>query len=76
MKEFLMQTYTLILPIVLGYIIWLLKNQKHYRDANSKGTMILLKVKLFEYHDKYMKLGSIHLTHLKIFVICTNRITN
>ena len=48
MKEFLMQTYTLILPIVLGYIIWLLKNQKHYRDANSKGTMILLKVKLFE----------------------------
>ena len=71
-----MQTYTLILPIVLGYIIWLLKNQKHYRDANSKGTMILLKVKLFEYHDKYMELGSIHLTHLKIFVICTNRITN
>ena len=59
MKEFLMQTYTLILPIVLGYIIWLLKNQKHYRDANSKGTMILLKVKLFEYHDKYMELGSI-----------------
>lgn len=50
---------TLILPIVLGYIIWLLKNQKHYRDANSKGTMILLKVKLFEYHDKYMELGSI-----------------
>lgn len=32
---------------------------KHYRDANSKGTMILLKVKLFEYHDKYMELGSI-----------------
>ena len=54
-----MQTYTLILPIVLGYIIWLLKNQKHYRDANSKGAMILLKVKLFEYHDKYMELGSI-----------------
>ena len=43
----------------VGYIIWLLKNQKHYRDANSKGTMILLKVKLFEYHDKYMELGSI-----------------
>ena len=59
MKEFLMQTYTLILPIALGYIIWLLKNQKHYRDANSKGTMILLKVKLFEYHDKYMELGFI-----------------
>lgn len=32
---------------------------EEYRDANSKGTMILLKVKLFEYHDKYMELGSI-----------------
>lgn len=26
---------------------------------NSKGTMVLLKVKLFEYHDKYMELGFI-----------------
>lgn len=29
------------------------------RDANSKGTMLLLRVQLIEYHDKYMKLGEI-----------------
>jgi hypothetical protein len=59
MKDFLLQTYTIILPIVLGYIVWLLKQQKKDKDANSKGTMLLLRVQLIEYHDKYMKLGEI-----------------
>lgn len=59
MKEILMQTYTVALPIVLGYIVWLLKRQKRDRDANSKGTMLLLRVQLIEYHDKYMEQGNI-----------------
>lgn len=59
MNEFLLQTYYVILPIALGYIVWLLKNQKKDRDANSKGTMLLLRVQLIEYHDKYMALGEI-----------------
>lgn len=28
MQEILMQTYTIALPIILGYIVWLLQNQK------------------------------------------------
>lgn len=63
MKEFLMQTYYVALPIVLtalmGYVIWLLQNQKKDRDANSKGTMLLLRVQLIEYHEKYTNLGEI-----------------
>lgn len=59
MKELLFQTYTIVLPILLGYIVWLLKNQKKARDANSKGTMLLLRVQLIEYHAKYMRLGYI-----------------
>ena len=59
MKEILMQTYTVALPIVLGYIVWLLKRQKRDRDANSKGTMLLLRVQLIDYHDKYMEQGNI-----------------
>jgi hypothetical protein len=59
MKEFLLQTYTVVLPILLGYIVWLLKQQKKDKDANSKGTMLLLRVQLIEYHDKYMKIGEI-----------------
>lgn len=59
MNDFLMQTYTIALPILLGYIVWLLKQQKKERSANSKGTMLLLRVQLIEYHDRYTTLGHI-----------------
>ena len=77
MKEIILQTYGIVLSIVLGYIVWLLKEQKkrqqkdaiernkriadenEKRDANSAGTMLLLRVQLIEYHDRYMKIGSI-----------------
>ena len=63
MEKILMETYSIALPIVLtalmGYIVWLLQKQKKDRDANSKGTMLLLRVQLIEYHDKYMAIGSI-----------------
>ena len=48
-----------VITPILGYIVWLLKNQKKDRDANSQGTMMLLRVQLIEYHDKYMRLGEI-----------------
>lgn len=77
LKAFLLQTYMIALPIFLGYIVWLLQEQKkkqatdakerdariaeekEVRNANSAGTMLLLRVQLIEYHDKYMKLGTI-----------------
>ena len=43
----------------MGYIVWLLKEQKKDRDANTEGTKMLLMIKLIEYHDKYMLLGEI-----------------
>ena len=57
--EMIMQICTAAIPVVLGYIVWLLKRQKRDRDANSRGTMLLLQVQLMEYHDKYRKRGSI-----------------
>lgn len=59
MKSLLLQTYTIALPIVLGYIVWMLKDQKKDRNAHAHGTMLLLRVQLIEYHDKYMTLGYI-----------------
>lgn len=59
MKEILLETYSIALPVLLGYVIWLLKNQKKDRDANTKGTMLLLRVQLIEYHDKYTARGYI-----------------
>lgn len=60
MQEFLLQTYTIILPIALGYIVWLLQQQKKDKNANERGTMLLLRVQLIEYHTKYMRLGEYH----------------
>lgn len=59
MKEFLLETYTIVLPIMMGYVVWLLKNQKKDRDANSKGTMLLLRVQLIEYHEEWIQRGYI-----------------
>lgn len=63
LRDFFYNTYTIALPIILtaimGYVVWLLKIQKKDRDANSKGTMLLLRVQLIEYHDKYMSVGEI-----------------
>lgn len=57
--EYIYEICTVSLPIILGYIVWLLKRQKRDRSANSKGTMLLLRVQLIDYHDKYMKKGEI-----------------
>ena len=36
MLDFLMQTYTIALPIILGYIVWLLKQQKQEKKKDSE----------------------------------------
>lgn len=63
MEQILIQTYMTALSIVLtalmGYAVWLLKNQKKDRDANGRGTMLLLRVQLIEYHDRYTAEGHI-----------------
>lgn len=63
MNEFLMTTYTIALPVLLGYIVWILKQQKIGRDANSKGTMLLLRAQLKNLHKEYM--GKNFLTSLE-----------
>ena len=59
LTEFLLQTYTMAMPVIFGYIVWLLKQRKKSEDANGKGTMLLLRVQLIEYHDRYMAAGYI-----------------
>lgn len=53
MNEILLQTYIIVLPIALSYIVWLLKRQKKDRDANSRGTMLLLRAQLIDYHKEW-----------------------
>lgn len=61
--EYIMNIISVALPIILSalmsYVVFLLKEQKKDRDANAKGTMLLLRVQLIEYHDKYVEEGEI-----------------
>ena len=59
MGNLAVQAFEIVLTALMGYIVWLLKQQKKERDANSRGTMLLLRVQLIEYHDKYMEQGYI-----------------
>lgn len=57
MKELVMELITVTLPIILGYIVWILKQQKRERSANSRGMMLLLRGQLKAYHKEYMQRG-------------------
>ena len=59
LSQIIMTIYSVLLPLLVGYIIKLLKDQKKERDANAKGTMLLLRVQLIEYHDRYTSRGTI-----------------
>ena len=58
LMKILLAIWSAVLPL-LGYIIKQGKDNKRERDANARGTMLLLRVQLIEYHDKYMQLGTI-----------------
>lgn len=59
MNQIILVVCEITLPILMGYIVWLLKNQKKDRDASGRGIMLLLRVQLIEYHNKYMAEGEI-----------------
>ena len=72
MKDVVFQTYLVILsvllPILLGWMIKLLKSQRNDRKANSTGTMLLLRVQLIEYHDKWTERGYVTKVGLQNFI--------
>lgn len=57
--QLLVAVLTVVVTPLMGYIVWLLKEQKKDRTAQEKGIMLLLRVQLIEYHDKYVKKGEI-----------------
>ena len=55
--EILLEIYSVTIPIIMGYIAWHLKVSRKEKKADNKGTMLLLRVQLIEYHEKWMKRG-------------------
>lgn len=68
MKEIVMQIITIALPIILGYIVWLLKEQKKDRNASDKGIMLLLRWQLKSWHKEYVSRGYITSVELSEFL--------
>ena len=46
---------TALSTAIFGYITWLLKDDRKRKQAEADGVRCLLKVKLIEYHDKFMQ---------------------
>ena len=68
MQEIVKDIFSIVMSGIMGYIVWILQTQKKDRDANSKGTMLLLRVQLIEYHEKWMERGYITKHGLENFV--------
>lgn len=68
MQEIIKDVFSIVMSGIMGYIVWMLETQKRDRDANSKGTMLLLRVQLIEYHEKWMERGYITKHGLENFV--------
>ena len=46
--QILVAVLTVVVTPLMGYIVWLLKEQKKDRTAQEKGIMLLLRVQLIE----------------------------
>jgi len=46
-----------VLVALLGYIVWLLQQQKKAQSAQEKGLMLLLRREIIEAHYRYCTLG-------------------
>jgi len=57
--QLLVTILTVVVTPLMGYIVWLLKQQTKDRNAYEKGIMLLLRVQIIEYHDKYIRKGTI-----------------
>lgn len=82
-KAFILESYMICLPIVLGYIIWLLKRNKEREDTDRrksieeaerqekmqhnsiKGTTMVLRYIMKQYHTDYMIQGFVTSEQLK-----------
>ncbi|MCL2866072.1 MAG: hypothetical protein FWE25_11115 [Lachnospiraceae bacterium] len=46
-----------LISTLLGYIVYILKTQSKGRADHNRGTMLLLKVQLIAYHEKWIERG-------------------
>lgn len=59
MVEIITHTIDIVLPILLGYVVWLLKEERTERRANTAGMKEILGYMLDRWYEEYMLQGYI-----------------
>lgn len=57
MKEIIIHIIDLALPILMGYIIWLLKEERAERKANNLGMKEILGYMIDRWHEEFLLQG-------------------
>ena len=57
MREVIMHIVDLALPILLGYLVWLLKEERKERKANTQGIREILGYMIDRWYEEFMLQG-------------------
>lgn len=59
MPEFLTHIIDIVLPVLLGYLVWLLKEERKERRANTHGMREILGYMIDRWYEEFMLQGYI-----------------
>lgn len=57
MSEYIMRVIDIALPILLGYLVWLLKEERQERKANTQGIREILGYMIDRWHEEFILQG-------------------
>ena len=57
MGEIVLHIVDIALPVLLGYLVWLLKEERNERKANSQGMREILGYMLDRWHEEFVLQG-------------------
>ena len=57
MKDIIMMIVEIALPILLGYLVWLLKEERKERKANTQGIREILGYMIDRWHEEFILQG-------------------
>lgn len=59
MSEIVTHIIDIALPVLLGYLVWLLKEERHERKANTQGMKEILGYMIDRWYEEFMLQGYI-----------------
>lgn len=57
MGDIIWKIVDIALPVVLGYVVWLLKEERHERKANTQGMKEILGYMIDRWHEEFVLQG-------------------